>query len=90
MDTGTAVGLQATAVGAGLGALIYTGHARAMEAVRQQREERAWAAYDACQRVELASAQYDLKKARQEAARLRDENARLRQRVLVLELSRRP
>jgi hypothetical protein len=40
MDIGSAVGLQATALGAGLGAMLYTGHAQAMERVRQDREAR--------------------------------------------------
>ncbi len=30
MDIGTAVGLQATALGVGIGAVLFTGHARAV------------------------------------------------------------
>lgn len=47
MDIGTAVGLQATAVGIGFGAVIAGAHAAGMNAVREAREERAQAARDA-------------------------------------------
>jgi hypothetical protein len=47
MDIGTAVGLQATAVGVGAGALIYSAHAAGLEAMRQAREDRAQAARNA-------------------------------------------
>lgn len=57
MDIGTSVGLQATALGAGLGAILYTGHARAMEAVRADREAREQAAYDAAVDAALGNAE---------------------------------
>jgi len=47
MDEGTAMGLQATAVGVGIGALLWAGHTRAMEAVCADRAAREQAAYDA-------------------------------------------
>lgn len=46
MDVGTAVGLQATAVGLGIGALLAAGHAAAMDAVHADRAAREWAAYE--------------------------------------------
>lgn len=44
MDIGTAVGLQATAIGVGAGALIASAHAAGIDAMRQAREEREHAA----------------------------------------------
>lgn len=56
MDTGTAIGLQATAIGVGLGALLYTGHAQAMQRVSADREARKQAAYDAAVAAALGNA----------------------------------
>lgn len=47
MDLGTSMGLQATAVGLGAGALIYSAHAAGLEAMRRAREDREHAAHDA-------------------------------------------
>lgn len=57
MDIGTAVGLQATALGVGIAAAIYTGHARAMEAVHAEREARDQAVYDAAVDAALGNAE---------------------------------
>ena len=46
-DEGTAMGLQATAVGLGIGAMIWAGHTHAMEKMRADRAAREQAAYDA-------------------------------------------
>ncbi|MGO4558280.1 hypothetical protein [Mesorhizobium sp. 2RAF21] len=78
MDQGTAIGLQATAIGVGIGAAIYTGHARAMEAVRANREAREQAAYHAAVAGNVArlegiarAALRDLGEAQAEVERLR-------------------
>lgn len=47
MDIGTAVGLQATAIGVGMGAVIAGAHAAGMNAMREAREERARVAREA-------------------------------------------
>lgn len=47
MDIGTSVGLQATAVGVGMGAVIAGAHAAGMNAMREAREERARVAREA-------------------------------------------
>jgi len=47
MDQGTAMGLQATAVGLGIGAMLWAGHAHAMEKMRADHEAREQTAYDA-------------------------------------------
>ncbi|EKF17468.1 hypothetical protein [Nitratireductor pacificus] len=47
MDIGTAVGLQATAIGVGMGAVLAGAHAAGMEAMREAREERATRAREA-------------------------------------------
>ena len=81
MDIGTAVGLQATSLGVGLGAMLYTGHAQAMERVRQDREAREQAAYDAAVSAALGNAESLGRIARQavrDLAAERAENARLR------------
>ncbi|MFU0507359.1 hypothetical protein [Pseudaminobacter sp. NGMCC 1.201702] len=67
MDHGTAVGLQATAVGIGIAAVLSGGHARAMEAVQRARDERAARQ----QAVIAAYTQYELAEARREIARLK-------------------
>ncbi|MFU0507366.1 hypothetical protein [Pseudaminobacter sp. NGMCC 1.201702] len=97
MDIGTAVGLQATALGAGIGALLYTGHARAMEAVRADREAREQAAYDAAVVAALGNAEQlgliarqavrDLAAAYAEIAKLR---RALAQRQAYIDRQRRP
>lgn len=55
-DAGYAVGMQATGVGLAVGALLWTGHAKAMERVRQDREDREQAAYDAAVGYRLQNA----------------------------------
>ena len=97
MDIGTAVGLQATALGIGLGAVISTGHARAMEAVLADREAREQAAYDAAilaalgngERLGIIARQAvrDLAAANAEISRLR---AALSQRQAYIDRHRRP
>ena len=78
LDQGTAIGLQATALGVGVGAALWTGHARAMEAVRRDRESREAAAHAAAVAGNLArleelarQALRDLGEAHAEIARLR-------------------
>ncbi|MER8571288.1 hypothetical protein NKG99_07550 [Mesorhizobium sp. M1409] len=81
MDVGTAVGLQATSLGVGIGAMLYTGHANAMERVRADREAREQAAYDAALFAALGNADQLGRIARQAVRDLaieRAENARLR------------
>lgn len=79
-DYGYNIGLQATAVGLGIGAVLATGHARAIEAVQRKRQERVDAAHAAnldlerANHVELAALARDL--ARRLAAS-EAENARL-------------
>ena len=79
MDQGTAVGLQVTGLGLGIGAVLAGGHARAMEAVQRDRDERAArqkAAYDVYVQFELDEARQELGRARREIARLKNEVAR--------------
>jgi len=81
MDIGTAVGLQATALGVGIGAALFTGHANAMERVRQDREAREQAAYDAAVSAALGNAEALGRVARQavrDLAAANAENAKLR------------
>jgi hypothetical protein len=81
MDIGTSVGLQATAIGIGMGALIAGGHASAMERVRADRQAREQATYDAAVSAALGNAAELGRLARMMAADLAEahgENARLR------------
>ncbi|MBX3576205.1 MAG: hypothetical protein KF723_03275 [Rhizobiaceae bacterium] len=55
-DSGYNVGMQATGVGLAVGALLWTGHAKAVEAVRADREAREQAAYDAAVAYRLGNA----------------------------------
>ncbi|MFD2054744.1 hypothetical protein ACFSQT_17080 [Mesorhizobium calcicola] len=77
MDIGTSVGLQATALGAGLGAIIYTGHAQAMERARQDREAREQAAYDAAVSAAFGNAEALGRIARQAVRDLAAANAEI-------------
>lgn len=81
MDIGTAVGLQATAIGVGLGALLYTGHAQGMERMRADREAREQAAYDAAVSYALGNAEelgVIARRAVRDLAASQAENAKLR------------
>lgn len=81
MDIGTAVGLQATALGVGIGAVLFTGHARSLEAARAAREAREQATYDAAVSAALGNAEQLGIVARQavrELAAVQAENAKLR------------
>lgn len=83
-DAGYAVGMQATGVGLAVGALLWTGHAKAMERVRQDREDREQAAYDAAVEYRLRNADEVEALAMQladELAEARAENARLRRQL---------
>lgn len=71
MDQGTAVGLQATGLGITLGALLYTGHARAMQRVAEDRAAREWAAYEGSLHAEIAGLRHRLRTADAEVAALR-------------------
>lgn len=55
MDIGTAVGLQVTAVGIGMGAVIASAHAAGINAMREDREAREQDAYDAAIRAALGN-----------------------------------
>jgi len=81
MDSGAAVGLQATALGVGIGAVLFTGHARAVEAARSAREAREQAAYDAAVYAALGNAEQlgiIARQAVRELAAVQAENAKLR------------
>jgi hypothetical protein len=81
MDVGRAVGLQATAIGVGIGGLLYTGHAQAMQRVNAYREACEQAAYDAAVSAALGNA-HELgiiaRQAVRDLAASQAENARLR------------
>lgn len=78
LDQGTAVGLQATAIGIGVGAAIWTGHARAMEAVRRDREACESAAHAAAVAGNLAKLEGLAWQALRDLSEAHAENARLR------------
>lgn len=73
MDQGTAVGLQATGIGITLGALLYTGHARAMQRVQEDREAREQAAYEGGLHAQIVGLQHDLAAAQRRIAELERE-----------------
>lgn len=75
MDQGTAVGLQATGIGITLGALLYTGHARAMQRVQEDREAREWAAYEGSLHARIVGLEHDLAAAERRIAELERELA---------------
>ncbi|TPK91481.1 hypothetical protein [Mesorhizobium sp. B2-4-17] len=77
MDVGTAVGLQATSLGVGIGAVMFTGHANAMERVRQDREAREQATYDAAVSAALGNAEQLGRIARQAVRDLATANAEI-------------
>ncbi|MBX3531980.1 MAG: hypothetical protein KF849_15330 [Rhizobiaceae bacterium] len=76
-DSGYKIGLQATGVGLTVGALLWTGHAKAMEAVRQAREDRQQAIYDAYVARRLQIAEIDARRADELEAELRTTKAQL-------------
>jgi hypothetical protein len=78
MDQGTAIGLQATAIGVGVGAALWTGHARAMEAVRRDRESREAAAHAAAVAGNIARLEGLARQALRDLGEAHAENARLR------------
>ncbi|MHA6641073.1 hypothetical protein [Mesorhizobium sp. A623] len=81
MDIGTAVGLQATALGVGIGAVLYTGAMHAIEGGRAAREAREQAAYDAAVSHALGNAEelgIIARRAVRDLAASQAENAKLR------------
>lgn len=80
-DPGYNIGLQATGLGIATGALLYTAHAKGMEALDARRQARVDAQHAANRRAERANHQQLASLARELAARLaasEAENARLR------------
>jgi len=80
-DQGYNVGLQASAVGVATAAVLWTGAAKVLEGIRQDREDREQAAHDAAVAYRLGNAQEvealaleladELAEARAEIAQLR-------------------
>ena len=62
-DAGYAIGLQASAVGLTTAAMLWTGHVKAVEAVRQAREDRQQAIWDAYVEGRLRAAAIDARRA---------------------------
>ena len=80
-DIGTSIGLQATGLGIATGALLYTAHAKGMEALDARRQACVDAQHAANRRAERANHQQLASLARELAARLASseaENRRLR------------
>lgn len=77
MDIGTATGLQATAVGLGIGAVIIRAHEEGMAAVAQARADREQAAWEDRVVGIARAAVADLATANREIARLKAEVERL-------------
>lgn len=79
MDVGTSVGLQATAVGVGVAALLYSAHAGGMQRVHEAREARVAAAHQAAVDAALGNAEALARLARQSARDLAAAHAEIRQ-----------